>query len=220
MHQPPPWVIQWIMAQLPHDPIVHPDVPQLRQQQRADWLRRCREQLAGIDDPTVRLLMVMAGTTSIDTHNQSVSSLHATDWDAVRQLALPAADAASATPSPSAGSAPWRQDEIQNWFLAHVTAPPGDLTVVTRRGLITRHRHVAGWLFRRGCTRISTGNTKRAFDLILTDDGGRLLCPGDPRRPATETDEGFNGRALTEMAALTGLLALPRLGGSTACAFS
>lgn len=184
---------------------------------RREWLQRCKEQLVSESDEMTRLVLVIAATTGAVPGGDSAIRPPVTDWDAVHELCP---SFSIGDPTRSRVHAPWDHGPLQAWFLGHSVAPEDELHIIRRSWGRNKQRRVSGCRFKKGSTRMSTGNTPQAFDLVLLVPGPeRLLCPGDSRLPSETTDCGFNARALSEMAVHARLRLLPRPSGSRSAAF-
>lgn len=171
-----------------------------RERRVAEWREQVPKVLSSIDDPTARLMAVIG--------NWGREGL-------VRSGLFPESTLHDLDRSP-----PWNHDAVQRWFLASVTTPPVELNAPgPRRGMLAGARpkpgRSLGWIFEQGSTHRdwipderdlgpgSPGREVVATLQVLRD--GRLLSSGRPARPS----EGFNFKALEQMAGMSRIERLP-----------
>jgi hypothetical protein len=168
-----------------------------------EWLRTAREALSDCDDQTERMIRVVAAVKGSRTR----ASKRADQPDEI----LPPMLLPDVLGDRKAHGWWWDHDAVQEWFLRSVKAPPENLTVVdSRRTLFGGRKRIQtnapGWSFQGGAT-ASTGElgtpTHFVFNVSILKDGRRMIGA------APDPSAGFNGRTLTQMAAMAELTPLP-----------
>jgi hypothetical protein len=160
-----------------------------RRIERTAWDERVPDLLASIDEPVEQLMAV------VNSWGRDGFALG---------LLFPGTRLANLDREP-----PWDHDAVQRWFLTAVIRPPAPQPVVQlKRGLFRGERRAKsealGWVFPGGCT--SSSDDGQPQTITVLRDGRRTIGSG---AIAAEHD-GFNFRALKDMAYMARVPKLPR----------